>query len=464
MNKYVKNLQEIYNKNPDFIIKKIRRNFNYIYIIYLESICSSNKINDYILKTLSLIKGINKSFNSLESIIPGPHLIKLDNDKKLDFYLQNGFALIIYQNQLYAVEVRADLSRAISHPLVEQSLFGPKDSFTESIQVNLGLIKRHIKDQSLKSQTFFIGKITKTMINLLYIKGSIKEEVLNSIINKINSIISSKESSSLSIENYFEENNKTHFPTVLKTERPDRASISLLEGKAVILIDTSPFALILPSFLIDFINPITDIYNTSKNINIIKFIRLISFFLTVSIPSIYISLIDYNPESIPTPLLINFLSQRKDVPFPSIVEAFLMLFIYEVLKESDIRFPNTYGSAISILGALILGEASVKAGFVSPIMIIVIALTFITSLIFTEEELTHALRFYRLLFLISSALYGLYGVVLAFIFLSLTLTNLYSLNYHYLFPIIPYSKNYFNITFIKSSKIHIRNIFKRSSK
>ena len=174
MNKYVKNLQEIYNKNPDFIIKKIRRNFHYIYIIYLESICSSNKINDYILKTLSLIKGINKSFNSLESIIPGPHLIKLDNDKKLDFYLQNGFALIIYQNQLYAVEVRADLSRAISHPLVEQSLFGPKDSFTESIQVNLGLIKRHIKDQSLKSQTFFIGKITKTMINLLYIKGSIK--------------------------------------------------------------------------------------------------------------------------------------------------------------------------------------------------------------------------------------------------------------------------------------------------
>ena len=141
-----------------------------------------------------------------------------------------------------------------------------------------------------------------------------------------------------------------------------------------------------------------------------------------------------------------------------------MLFIYEVLKESDIRFPNTYGSAISILGALILGEASVKAGFVSPIMIIVIALTFITSLIFTEEELTHALRFYRLLFLISSALYGLYGVVLAFIFLSLTLTNLYSLNYHYLFPVIPYSKKYFNITFIKSSKIHIRNIFKRSSK
>ena len=164
--------------------------------------------------------------------------------------------------------------------------------------------------------------------------------------------------------------------------------------------------------------------------------------LTILAPAIYIALINYNPETIPTSLLINFSTQRDNVPFPAIVEAIMMLIIYEILRESDVRFPNSYGSAISILGALILGEAAVNAGFVSPIMIIVIAFTFITSLIFTEQEMVNAARHWRILFLIAAAFYGLYGIVLAFIYFLSHVTELKTMGKPYFYPIAPFDRVY----------------------
>src|SRR5699024_3646163 len=172
-----------------------------------------------------------------------------------------------------------------------------------------------------------------------------------------------------------------------------------LAGKVLLFVDTSPFALIVPGFFSDFLNPVSDNYKKSNNINFLKVLRFCCFFLTILAPAIYIALINYNPETIPTTLLVKFITQRDNVPFPAIVEAVMMLIIYEILRESDVRFPNSYGSAISILGALILGEAAVNAGFVSPIMIIVIAFTFITSLIFTEQEVVNAARHFRIIFL-----------------------------------------------------------------
>ena len=191
-------------------------------------------------------------------------------------------------------------------------------------------------------------------------------------------------------------------PTILKSERPDRVAQALLEGKVVLIADNSPYALILPAFFSAFVNPQGDRYVKAINVNSLKIIRFLCLIITILLPSIYIAVINYSPETIPMKLLLSFQAGRSGVPFPSSFEAIFMIFLCAILRESDIRFPSSYGSSISILGALILGEAAVAASIASPIMIIIIGITFVTGLIFSSGEVIDGLRFFRLFILVLS--------------------------------------------------------------
>lgn len=460
-NEIIERLKKEFRDNVDFIIKPIKVSFRQIiYVVYLESVTGSDKVNDYILKNITLLNALpKKKLKDLESLIPAPHTVILQNPDDIEFYITNGFTIVIRGSEMLALETKADITRGIPEPTTEQAVFGPKDAFTENIQINLGLLKRRIKSKSLKAKNIVLGRKTNTTINLLYFEDIAEEELVLHVEEELKKIDVDGIIDSGNITEYLSSENNTHFPTVIKTERPDTASRALLEGKLLILVDTSPFALILPGFFADFLNPVSDNYKKSNNINFLKILRLCCFFLTILAPAIYIALINYNPETIPTSLLINFSTQRDNVPFPAIVEALMMLVIYEILRESDVRFPNSYGSAISILGALILGEAAVNAGFVSPIMIIVIAFTFITSLIFTEQEIVNAARHFRLIFLFAAALYGIYGIVLAFFYFIIHVTELKTLGKPYFYPISPFDKVYFMKGLLKTN---IRKDTKRS--
>ena len=444
-NEIVKRIRKDFKKTVDLVIKPIKISLlDTIYVIYLESVTGSDKVNDYILKNVSFLNFLKqKKKMDLASVIPAPNTKVLKNADEIEFYLTNGFTIVIHKKDILALETRAEIQRGIPEPTTEQTIFGPKDAFTENIQINLGLLKRRVKSKDLKTESIVLGRKTKTMIEVLYFEDICEEDLVQNIMEELNKIDVDGILDSGNIMEYLSLENKTHFPTIIKTERPDNTAKALLEGKVVILVDTSPFALIVPSFFSDFLNPISDNYKKSNNINFIKILRLACFFLTILVPAIYIALLNYNPETIPTSLLINFGTQRDSVPFPAIVEAVLMLFIYEILRESDVRFPNSYGSAISILGALILGEAAVTAGFVSPIMIIVIAFTFITSLIFTEQEIVNAARHFRILFLLSAAFYGLYGILFMFLYFLSHITELKSMGKPYFYPIAPFDKVYF---------------------
>ena len=443
-NEIVKKIKNDFSDMVDLVIKPIKVSlFNTIYVIYLESVTGSDKVNDYILKNVSFLNAIAKNkIKDLPSLIPAPNTKILKSADEIEFYLTNGFTIVVHKKEIIALETRADIARGIPEPTTEQSVFGPKDAFTENIQINLGLLKRRLKSKDLKTKSVVLGRKTKTMIEILYFEDICEEDLVSHIEQELKKIDVDGILDSGNISEYLSSENTTHFPTIVKTERPDTASKALLEGKVLIFVDTSPFALILPGFFADFINPISDNYKKSNNINFLKILRFACFFLTILSPAIYIALINYNPETIPTSLLINFSTQRDNVPFPAIVEAIMMLFIYEILRESDVRFPNSYGSAISILGALILGEAAVNAGFVSPIMIIVIAFTFITSLIFTEQEIVNAARHFRIIFLLAAAFYGLYGIVMDFLYFLSHVTELKTMGKPYFYPIAPFDKIY----------------------
>ena len=472
-NKYVLNVKKNYKNVTDLVCKTIKITpFKILYLFYLESVSSSSLVNDFFLKNITLLNALkHKSLKKIIDIIPAPNTSVISY-KEIAFYLNNGFSVVICNKEIIAFETKADITRSISEPTIEQSVFGPKDAFTENIQINVGLLKRRIKSTHIKSKNIYVGRHTNTLVQIMYMDNIVNLDNVNYIYNKLSKLDIDGIIDSGTVINYLSIDSKTFFPTIIKTERPDMVSSSLLQGKIALFIDTSPFVLIMPGFFSDFINPVSDNYDNHYNINFIKIIRFICFFMTMMLPGIYVALINYNPETIPTTLLINFSMQRDLVPFPSIIEAILLLFSYEILRESNIRSPSPYGNAISILGALILGEASVEAGFVSPIMIIVIAITFISSLVFSEQELVNAARFFRIIFLISASLYGLYGILLTFMYFGIHVSETKTLEKPYFYPIAPFDKTYLFKTLLhskftkdnKRSKYLSRNIIKQEIK
>lgn len=434
-----KDIKKKFNNTSDLKYKRIKK----VEVIYLESLCSSDKVNDYIFRNVTL-----KNHLYLKDMISGPNIVFLDNEDSVIEYLVNGFAIVYDSRTIIAVECKADLYRSVSEPTAEPSVNGPKDSFNESIQMNLGLIRRRIRSEHLVTEDFNIGRIGKTQVSILYLNNVAKEKYVNDVRNKINSI---DRDAIVDIEVLLNilENNKYPLPTIMKTERPDKVSNAILEGKIVIIADNSPYALILPTFFADFLNPVGDNYVKTENVNFLKVLRVISFLLTIFLPAIYIAIINYNPETIPLNLLLSFQSAHEGVPFNSAVEATFMIFICAMLRESDVRFPSNYGSSISIVGALILGEAAVNANIVSPITIIIIGITFISALIFNNGNFIDGMRLYRLFLLFMAALLGLYGLVIGTFMLVIHLTSMKSFEEPYLYPIAPYDKTYFFKTLLK---------------
>lgn len=439
---YLNYIKNIFQNSSDLISKKIKD----IDIVFLESLCSSDKINEYILKVLVLAK--NK--HNLNNILVGPNTKQIAK-KDITTYLLNGFTLVI-GDEIYAIETKGELVRSITEPTTEPDLHGPKDSFNESIQTNLGLIKRRIKSPDLINIDMTIGKYSQTKVSILYINSICDKELVNKVKNKLTQINIDGILDAGNIKQLIGSEDNSPFPTTQLTERPDKAASDLLEGKIIILVDASPLAISLPAFLVDFINPSVDTYSKNININFVKILRFICLITTIFLPALYIALISYNQGSIPIDLLVNFAMQRSSVPIPSIIECLVILILCAILRESDIRFPTNYGSSISIVGALVMGDAAVEAGIVSPIMIIVIAVTYITSMVFTDLEIINSFRHIRFLSLFLVSILGLFGLYTSIFFTLIHLCSLTSLGKPYTYPIAPYDKVYFNKTVIRTTK------------
>lgn len=440
---YLNKINKDYTDVSDLITKNVRD----ITIVYVETICDQTKINNYILKYIST----NKTYN-LKKYIPSPNVKIINNYRDLKKYLNSGFTIVLDKQITFAVETKADISRSVDMPTVEPTIFGPKDALTENYQTNLGLIKRRIKSHHLKNKEIEIGRFTTSISSILYLDNVAKKDIINKVFERLSNINIDGINDIRELKKYLINEDKNVFPAFKITERPDVIATSLLNGKIVVLLDTSPYALIIPSFLADFINPISDDYTKNINVNFLKILRLFCFFLSITIPAIYVAVTTYNQETIPTPLLLNIQAQREPVPFPALVECIITLIICEILRESDTRFPSSYGSAISILGALVLGEAAVSAGIVSPIMIIVVAITFISSLIFTDLEIINAIRIWRFLFLFICSIYGLYGICIMFILFIANVCNYEVLGEPYLYPVAP-----FDMTYIKDTLLSLKN-------
>ena len=441
--------------SKDYIFKELKVHNLKIGLIFNEVLTDTISVNEYILKRLTHFK--KNELKKLENNLPMKN-IKIINKNEIMNYVNNGFVVIII-DKIYAGEVRANLDRGINTVDGELTITGPKDSFSENFNTNLGLIRKRIKTTQLKVTDMEIGKNSKTKVGILYVDGVVKKEIPNRIIEilkriNIDGIIDSS---------YLKttlEGQKSFFPTIMMSQRPDKSAMALLEGKVVVLVDMSPYALILPSFFIDFFHTTDDYYQKSFNTTFIRIIRLIAFFIAIFTPAIYMSITTRNYDLVPLPLLMMLKAGRTFVPFPAYIEAIFMIVCFEILKESDLRMSFASGSSISILGGLILGDAAVSAGIVSPIMIIVIAISSIAALIFSSIELGNAIRIYKIILLILATLLGIYGVIIGAIYILYKIFTLKIFGIPYTVPFFPTDKNELNDSFIKKEEpIKKRNSF-----
>ena len=436
----------MYNINPsiDYKTKKIIINKQKIILIYNDILVNKEMINKEI---LSKIKELSKKqIQNLNKYLPNINTEKIKK-KDINNKLNNSNLILIINNNIYSIEVKLITDRAISPSTNELNITGPKDSFNENINTNINLIRKRIKSKNLILKESIIGKQTNTKVSILYMNNIANNKLIREIQNKINNINIDGIIDSSYIKKYLDTNKL--FPTIIQTERPDKASIALLEGKCIILVENSPYALILPSFFLDFFHTPDDYYQKNINTTFIRLIRLCAFLISLLTPAIYIATTTRNYNLLPYKLLIMLKAGRTFVPFPAYIEAIFMIICFEILKETDIRMSQTSSSAVSILGGLILGDAAVSAGIVSPIMIIVIAISSISGLIFSSLELSNALRTYKILLLILSSLLGIYGVLIGIIYLIINLINTKTFNYKYLSPIYPFNKNEIKDSFIK---------------
>ena len=448
--KVIKSILEELSPSSDYIYNKIIICNNTLYYIYNEVLCDSKSINEYILGKIVLF---NKNMiNNIGDNLPNCNTKIIEYNEIIN-YLNNGYFILIF-DKIYACELKSNLDRGVVNVTSELSISGSKDSFSEVFNTNLGLIRKRIKSSHLKCSCLNIGRYTESKIGLLYIDDICKESLVNNIRNKLLKI----DIDGIIDSSYLKkalETNKSIFPTIMISERPDKASMALLEGKVVVLVDNSPYVLIIPSLFFDFFHTTDDYFQKNFNTSFIRIIRLLAFLISIFVPAIYISVTTRNYNLVPLPLLLVLKAGRTFVPFPAYIEAIFMICCFEILKESDLRMSSTTGSSISILGGLILGDAAVAAGVVSPIMIIVIAISSIAGLIFNSIELVNALRFYKILLLILSTILGIYGIVLGTVFLiyNISTTKIFGFKYFYL------DKNELKDSFFRiDSKINKRNV------
>lgn len=436
-------IEQTTSNNPDYIFKIISFQKTKICIIFCESLTSRTTINDFILRFFKIQsdKKVNNVINFLEEKIPVDKIIKLDNYEELMYNLCCGFTIIAIDgyNEVLSLETKASLNSPITQTQNETVIKGPNDGFNENYQVNIGLIRRRLKSDKLCIDELVVGKISKTKVAILYMRDIASLEIKDQIKNKIAGInIDAIIDTNYVIDTICGNSNKV-LPTYTSTERPDLVCTQLLEGKIAIIVENAQLVAILPyTFFEMFKNP-EDNYQTPMNANYTRVIRFLAFTITVLTPAVYLAMITYNHETIPTTLLINFAIQRDGVPIPSILEALLMLLTFEILKETDARIPHIIGSSLSIVGALVLGDAAVTAGVVSPIMVIIIAITAISAFILSYLDVSNGCRWWRLLFLILASLGGMIGVVVAGLILIINLSSTKILGIPYLTPLSPLS-------------------------
>ncbi len=336
-----------------------------------------------------------------------------------------------------ALDTKGWKTRNLTEPEAETSIRGAREGFNESIHDNLSLLRRRLPIAQLWVESFQVGSLTRTHVTLIYIKGLVGEGILAEIRSRLKKIDTDSIIESGDIEQFIEDEPFTIFPLIQRTERPDKVVASLVEGQAAIMTNGSPFVLLAPSTAFAMMQSSDDYFEKTPLGTFIRILRLTAVAIAVFLPCFYVSVVNFHQELVPTALILRIAASREGLPFPVILELLLMESVFEILREAGLRLPTTVGNAVSIVGALVLGDAAIRAGIVSPPVVIIVALTAIASFVIPNFALGISIRLLRFAFTALGAVFGLFGVQFGILLLLVHLSALRSFGVPYLMPLAP---------------------------
>lgn len=478
----LKYIESKYNTeiNSDIMLRKFsltakNKTFK-AFLLYIDGMVNSDLINRFILNPLMLRNDSNtfdgnlkqetnppqpienisiKKFN-LESYIysnlmPQNSLEKITSFKDTFSGVNSGNCILFVDtiNVAFDIDVKGFKQRSVEAPNNEVIIKGSQEAFVENLRTNTSLLRRIINNENLIIENMVIGDISKTKLAICYMNNIANPKLVNEVKYRLNNLELDSIFSSGQLEQLIEDNDYYGIPSLISTERPDKSATFLMQGRVIILMNGTPYATIAPAVLIDFLSSPEDSNLKVIFANFLKLIRLFAYFITLLAPAFFIAITGFHQELIPTELLLSIFASRENVPFPIIFELLLMEVSFELIRESSLRVPGPVGSTLGIVGALILGDAAVSAHIVSPILIIVVAITGLSSFAIPDFSFSFHLRVYRFLFIFLGYISGFLGIGLGlFLYISM-LCSIKSFGVNFTAPFSPYLGIGSNSYFIK---------------
>ena len=456
--------------NSDIIIREFmlsaRKRQYKAFLLFIDGMVDSNLINDFILKPL-MLKNAANSFNGDQDRIISESVtnnVTIRKVKKIDLieYVSN---CLLPQNTIskesefdsiitgvnsgncalfidtldiaFDIEVKGFKQRSIDSPNNEIIIKGPQEAFVENLRTNTSLLRRIVNTEKLIIENIEVGDITKTKCAVCYLENIANDDLVAEVKYRMNNLEVDSVLSSGQLEQLIVDDNKLGVPEILSTERPDKTSKYLLQGCVIVLVNGSPYSLIMPATLIDFMSSPEDTNLKPYFANFLKSLRFLSSIITLLLPGLYVAVTSFHQEILPTELLYSILDARETVPFPVIFEIIIMEISFELIREAGLRVPSPIGPTIGIVGALVLGQAAVSANIVSPILIIIVAITGIASFAIPDFSFGFHLRFFRFIFMILGYIAGFLGISMGlFVYLSV-LCSIKSFGVYFMSPFAP---------------------------
>ncbi len=451
LNSNINMLKDKTGNSSDIVIRELTIGSNSqlkAAVIYIEGLVDNKIIDEFVIEALLTDSTIQHSLldQNLPQFIEN-NVIALNGMKiitavnELFDSLAAGETIILIEGCAHAISgsTQGGEQRSIEEPQTQPVIRGPKDGFTESMRTNTSLIRRRIKNLNLWLEMMKIGEITRTDVGIMYINGIADDKIVEEVRQRLRKIKTESILESGYIEQLIEDQTFTTFPTVYHTERPDVVAANLLEGRIAILVDQTPFVLIVPALFIQFFQSPEDYYERFDISTALRSLRVLIFLISLIAPSTYIAATTFHQEMIPTQLAFAIAAQREAVPFPAFIEALIMEVTFEILREAGVRMPRAIGTTVSIVGALVIGQAAVQAGLISPAMVIVVSITAIASFATPTFAIAISARLVRFALMIIAATFGFYGIMLGLIILAIHLCSIRSFGVPYMYPFAPSS-------------------------
>jgi len=459
-----KRLKDRLKDCDDIVYKEFRvgkeQNMNFL-LVYTDGMSSRDMLNDAVLNALM----VHAREVPPDATEPGEELYKLvrygglpaseladkDNleDAILAILIGDAVLFIDTTEKCIIIGAKGWPMRGVSEPNTEALIRGPRDGFTETFRINTALVRRRIRDHKLKLKQLRVGQRSFTDVGVMYMEDIVSPELVEEVLRRIDTIDIDAIIESGYVEQLIEDNYLSPFPQISVTERPDEVAASLYEGRVAILVDNSPFALIVPTTLNSLFQSPEDYYDRWYVATILRFIRYIASILSLVLPASYIAVTAFHPGILPAKLVISIAAARQGIPFPSLIEAFLMEVTFELLREAGLRLPVPIGSAIGIVGGIVIGSAAVEAGIVSPIMVIIVAITAISSFSIPSYSLSVGFRMLRFLLMILAGVLGLYGIMLGILLILSHLVKLKSFGVPYMSPYVSFAGSDFKDSIVR---------------